>query len=96
MVPHTTVEEAVINALGVQNSDKHIIAIGSRPDEAKGEALVMLSTIDINMGELRKKLADTGLPNLWIPKTIVKIDEIPILATGKLDLGKIQKICKFS
>ena len=96
MVPHSTVEEAVINALGVQNSDKHVIAIGSRPDDAKGEALVMLSTIDINIADLRKKLTDAGIPNLWIPKTVVKIDEIPVLATGKLDLGRIQKICKFS
>ncbi len=96
MVPHTTVEEAVIKALNVEHSDKHVLAIGSRPDDAKGEALVVLSTIDINISDLRKKLTDVGLPNLWIPKTVVKIDEIPILGSGKLDLGKIQKICKFS
>ena len=96
MVPHYTVEEAVIKALNIEHSDKHVIAIGSRPDESKGEALVMLSTIDINISDLRKKLTDAGLPNLWIPKVVVKIDEIPILGSGKLDLGKIQKICKFS
>ena len=80
----------------LQESDKHIIAIGSKADDAKGEALVLVSTIDIDMSALRKSLADAGFSNLWIPKSIVKIDEIPILGSGKLDLGKIQKICKFS
>lgn len=96
MVPHTTVENAVVKALNLAEEEKPVIAIGSRPDESKGEALVMLATIDINMAELRQKLTAAGLPNLWIPKTVVKVEEIPILGSGKLDLGKIQKICRFS
>lgn len=96
MVPHATVEEAIVKILKLQESDKHVIAIGSKADDAKGEALVLVSTIDIDMPALRKSLADAGFSNLWIPKSIVKIDEIPILGSGKLDLGKIQKICKFS
>ena len=96
MVPHHTVEMSIIKALGVQESDKHVIAIGSRPDDAKGEALVLLTTIDIDIKNLRQQLTEAGLPNLWIPKTCVKIEEIPILGSGKLDLGKIQNICKFS
>ena len=96
MVPHYTVEAAIIKALGIENSEKNLVAIGSRPDSAKGEALVLLSAIDIDMAYLRQKLVAAGLPNLWIPKQIVRLDEIPVLSTGKLDLGKIQKICKFS
>jgi acyl-[acyl-carrier-protein]-phospholipid O-acyltransferase/long-chain-fatty-acid--[acyl-carrier-protein] ligase len=26
------------------------------------------------------------VPNLWIPKTVVCVEKIPVLATGKLDL----------
>lgn len=96
MVPHYTVEAAIIKALGIENSEKNLVAIGSRPDSAKGEALVLLSATDIDMAKLRQCLVDAGLPNLWIPKIVVKLDEIPVLATGKLDLGRIQKICKFS
>lgn len=96
MVPHYTVEAAIIKALGIENSEKNLVAIGSRPDSAKGEALVLLSAIDVDMAYLRQKLVAAGLPNLWIPKQIVRLDEIPVLSTGKLDLGKIQKICKFS
>ena len=82
--------------MSIENSEKNLVAIGSRPDSAKGEALVLLSAIDIDMAYLRQKLVAAGLPNLWIPKQIVRLDEIPVLSTGKLDLGKIQKICKFS
>lgn len=96
MVPHTTVENAIVKALGLQDSEKVAAAIGSRPDESKGEVLVLLSTVDIDMSALRQKLTAAGLSNLWIPKTVVKIGEIPVLGSGKLDLAKIQKICKFS
>ena len=94
MVPHSGVEEAVIRALGLQESELPTVAIGSRVDAAKGEALVLLSTIDIDISQLRKLLTEAGLPNLWIPKNVVKVEAIPLLGSGKLDLGKINKIAK--
>ena len=45
-----------------------------------------------NEGDLRKKLNDTGVPNLWVPKTIRKIEAIPVLASGKLDLQKCKEL----
>ena len=93
MVPHMGVEEAIIQALGLQDSELPLVAIGSKMDEAKGEALVLLSTIDIDMPQLRRLLTEAGLPNLWIPKHVLRVEEIPILGSGKLDLGKIRKLC---
>jgi acyl-[acyl-carrier-protein]-phospholipid O-acyltransferase/long-chain-fatty-acid--[acyl-carrier-protein] ligase len=60
-------------------------------DEAKGEALVLLSAVDIDIAELRKKLQETGVPNLWIPKHLQRVEAIPVLASGKLDLKKCQE-----
>ena len=57
-------------------------------DEAKGEALVLLSAVDIDIADLRKKLQEAGVPNLWIPKQIQHIEAIPVLASGKLDLKR--------
>lgn len=94
MVPHTSVEEAVAKALGVQNSETPQVAIGSRIDKAKGEALVLLSVPEIDMSNLRKLLTEAGLPNLWIPKQVVHVEQIPVLGTGKLDLGKIHRMCQ--
>ena len=93
MVPHTGIEEAVERALNIENSDEPKIAVGSKIDPAKGEVLVLLAAMDIDMTALRKALMKAGQPNLWIPRKMMRVEKIPLLATGKLDLGKIRKIC---
>ena len=92
MVPHGRVEEAVIEALGLDDGDQPVVAVAGRPDPAKGEALVLLSTVEIDLGELSSALAEKGLANLWIPKKIKRVDEIPVLSTGKLDLKAISQL----
>ena len=87
------VEEAIVRVLGLQDSEVPLVAIGSRIDPAKGEALVLLSAVDIDVPQLRRLLTEAGLPNLWIPKHTVRVEAIPVLATGKLDLGAIHRIC---
>src|SRR6184192_957355 len=88
MVPHEAIEHKIIELLGLSGRDERPIAIVGVQDEAKGEALVLLSAIDIDVAELRKKLQEAGVPNLWIPKHIQRIEEIPVLASGKLDLKR--------
>jgi acyl-[acyl-carrier-protein]-phospholipid O-acyltransferase/long-chain-fatty-acid--[acyl-carrier-protein] ligase len=61
-------------------------------DEAKGEALVLLSAVDIDLAELRKQLHEAGISNLWIPKRVQNVDSIPVLASGKLDLKKCREL----
>ncbi len=86
MVPHETVEDLINKAVG-SGDDVRQIAIVGVPDEAKGEALVLLSSNpDIDLQALRSKLTEEGIPALWIPKKIVDVPEIPILASGKLDI----------
>jgi len=86
MVPHETVEEAVTKALG-HKDDNRLVAIVGIPDEAKGEALVLLSADPkLDLQVLRAKLLESGLPALWVPKKVQPVDAIPILASGKLDL----------
>ena len=92
MVPHETVESHIVEALDLANEGERTCAIMGIPDEAKGEALVLLTTREIDGGDLRKKLNDAGVPNLWVPKTIKKIDAIPVLASGKLDLQKCKEL----
>ncbi len=95
MVPHETVEESVNRQLGVDSGGDRQIAIVGIPDESKGEALVMLSSVPkIDSTELRYRLLDEGLPSLWIPKQIINVSEIPQLASGKLDIKRCQTIAK--
>ncbi len=86
MVPHSTVEQKLIEAFGWDQNDGSTIVITGIPDEVKGEALVLLTTHEIAVDQLRAKLLETGMPNLWIPKVLRKVDKIPMLGTGKIDL----------
>ncbi len=94
MVPHETVENKIVEALALSNEGERIIMLTSIPDEAKGEALVVLTTRPIDGKALRDALNAAGLPNLWIPKRIQQIEKIPILASGKLDLQACKKIAE--
>src|SRR6266513_670595 len=59
MVPHETIEQKIIDLLEFSGRDERPIAIVGVQDEAKGEALVLLSAVDIDLAEVRKKLQDT-------------------------------------
>jgi acyl-[acyl-carrier-protein]-phospholipid O-acyltransferase / long-chain-fatty-acid--[acyl-carrier-protein] ligase len=90
MVPHEAVEQKIIELLGFSGKEERVIAIVGIQDEAKGEALILLATVDVDLAQLRDRLRDAGVPNLWIPKKVCRIDSIPVLASGKLDLKKCQ------
>ncbi|MEP6672704.1 MAG: AMP-binding protein [Chthoniobacter sp.] len=92
MVPHETVESRIVEAFGLAGEGERTCAITAIPDEAKGEALVLLTTREINSTDLRKKLSEAGLPNLWIPKIVKRIDAMPVLGTGKLDLQRCKEL----
>ena len=92
MVPHATVEASINNALGLADTDVPLIAISSRLDEGKGEALVLLSATDITLADAKEALRKAGISNLWHPKYLVQVDKIPLLPSGKLDLKRISDL----
>ncbi len=99
MVPHETVEAAINKVLGLDQETERRIAVVGIPDEQKGEAIVLLSTISDDSVEqqtidLRYKLLDEGLASLWCPKIIIQIKEIPVLASGKLDIKGCEELVK--
>lgn len=91
MVPHEVVEQKIIAVLGLEGSERRI-AICGVPDEAKGEALLLLTAEPIEMDKLRMNLNEAGVPNLWIPKRSVVVESIPVLASGKLDIRRCQEV----
>jgi acyl-[acyl-carrier-protein]-phospholipid O-acyltransferase/long-chain-fatty-acid--[acyl-carrier-protein] ligase len=92
MVPHELVEQKILTALNLDANAERLIAVMGVTDEAKGEALVLLSSIEIDSQQLRAALRAAEVPNLWVPRTICRVDEIPVLASGKLDLGKCKEL----
>ena len=86
MVPHGTVEQKIAEGFGWDENEGVSVVVMSMPDPSKGEALVLLTTRDVTSDQVREKLLAAGLPNLWVPKRILKVEKIPVLGTGKLDL----------
>ncbi len=97
MVPHETVEENLVRALNLESESNRCIAVVGIPDADKGEALVMLTTlpggsVQQEILDLRYKLLDRGMTPLWIPKKMIRVQEIPVLASGKLDIKACEVI----
>lgn len=92
MVPHGAVEQAIADAFGVDPGETQSVVVVGVPDEAKGEALVVVTTLGITAAEMREKLAAAGFPNLWIPREVRRVAAIPFLGTGKLDLAACRRL----
>ncbi len=92
MVPHGKVEEALQQAAG---ADIQVFAVTGLPDEKKGERLAVLHTLDDDLiPGILAKVSASGLPNLFIPSRsqFVKVDVLPLLGIGKLDLRRVKRI----
>ncbi len=93
MVPHLKIEEKMQEIL---NLSEQACVVTSKPDDKKGERLAVVCLPKIDVRGLVRALKRAGLPNLWIPaeEDFVKVPAIPLLGTGKVDLGKVQAIVK--
>jgi acyl-[acyl-carrier-protein]-phospholipid O-acyltransferase/long-chain-fatty-acid--[acyl-carrier-protein] ligase len=92
MVPHGKVEEVLAPLLGA-----HAGAVTSLPDAQRGERLVILHTHpELEGPQIREQLMASPLPKLWIPKedAILKVDALPLLGSGKLDLRGLRALAK--
>ena len=87
MVPHETVEAAMET-----ETESRTVVILSEPHPEKGEALILVTTREITQEDVRKLAAEKGLPNLFVPRKIVKIAALPMLASGKVDLQGVKKL----
>lgn len=92
MVSHTAVEEKLQQAAGL--ADMTFVVTGVK-DEKRGEKLVVLySNWSGSVDELLTKMRAAGVPNLWLPArgSFHKVDQIPLLGTGKLDLKAVNEL----
>jgi len=88
MVPHIKVEDILQELAGVSEQTFVVTAV---PDEKKGERLIVLHTLDESPLEAcLAKLGKSDLPALWRPRKeqFLRIENLPYLGTGKLDLRK--------
>jgi len=96
MVPHIQIEEELNKIVG-GDEDILKLAVCGVPDEKKGERIVVLYTeLPEEPAAIVKKLIAAGLPSIYIPGAdgFIKVDAIPILGTGKLDLRGLQTLAR--
>jgi acyl-[acyl-carrier-protein]-phospholipid O-acyltransferase/long-chain-fatty-acid--[acyl-carrier-protein] ligase len=92
MVPHGRVEEKLHELAG---GTEQLFVVTGLPDEKKGERLVVLHKLaEAKLTELLAKLQQSDLPNLWKPRAdqFYRVEALPMLGTGKLDLRKIREL----
>ncbi len=94
MVPHVAVEDALLSITGLTGA---VLAVCGVPDDRKGEKLVVLYTPECGdpLG-LSQALDKSDLPNLWkpSPREYYRVESIPVLGTGKVDLAAIKKLAR--
>jgi len=92
MVSLTAAEEALAGAFP-QYGLRLQIAVLARPDADRGEALIAVSNEQkLSLDEIRNAIKAKGLSNLYVPKEIKYVRDIPKLGTGKVNHRELQKI----
>ena len=68
-------------------------AAAAIPDPRKGEQIVLLSDSEsVNRPDMIAWAQNHGVSELSVPRKVFKVDEIPVLGTGKIDYGRVGKL----
>lgn len=91
MISLVAVEELVSKIDNCQSMHAAICV----PDDKKAEQILLFTTIkDLTREQIAKEAKEMAVSELYIPKIIVVIIEIPLLASGKTDYLKISELAK--
>jgi len=88
MVSLTAVENAITNL-----SPNFLHAVVAIPDIRKGEQLILVTEDEtIQRDKIIYHFKHHGVSEISIPKKIIIVEKIPLLATGKVDYVSVQKL----
>jgi acyl-[acyl-carrier-protein]-phospholipid O-acyltransferase/long-chain-fatty-acid--[acyl-carrier-protein] ligase len=88
MVPLGVVEDLAAKAW--PTAAHAVVAVN---DARKGEQLVLLTTRkDLTRQALATAAREAGLPEIFVPRTISIVREIPVLGTGKTDYAAVTRL----
>ena len=88
MVSLTAVEMAIAKCF---SEDIEFLAV-TLPDEKKGEKIVLLFSGDVTEETVKKTIKSSELNPLMQPRHYQKIDALPKLGSGKIDMNKAKEI----
>ncbi len=77
---------AAVEALASSLWPEHTHVCVSLPDPRRGESLVLITDKpDADKAALATHARDQGVAELWVPKAILVLQQIPVLGSGKVD-----------
>jgi acyl-[acyl-carrier-protein]-phospholipid O-acyltransferase/long-chain-fatty-acid--[acyl-carrier-protein] ligase len=92
MVSLTAVEDALAGAFP-QYGLRCYVAIVTRPDEDRGEALIAVTNEPrLQLADIRAAIRAKGLSNLCVPRELKVVPAIPKLGTGKVNHRELQRL----
>ena len=97
MIPHILIEEEILKILSEGSeceSTEPPIAVTALPHPTRGEQIIVLyRDAGVNPEKIVERMRALGLPLIWIPRVdgFIKVDSIPVLGTGKLDLAAVKR-----
>ena len=92
MVPHIKIEDKLQEIAGAA---EQVFVVTAIPDERKGERLIVLHTLtEEALQGCLARFAEADLPALWKPRPdqFRRIEAMPYLGTGKLDLRRVKEL----
>jgi acyl-[acyl-carrier-protein]-phospholipid O-acyltransferase/long-chain-fatty-acid--[acyl-carrier-protein] ligase len=91
MVSLTAVEDALAGAFPHYGL-RCLVAVLSGPDENKGEMLLAVTNESrLQLDEIRSTIRAKGFPNIFVPREVRYLREIPKLSTGKVNYRELQE-----
>ena len=91
MVSLPAIEDALYKA-GLQKGDIPLVVLARETDDGNRPDLILFTIYDLEKEEVNNALRDAGFPNLARIKEIRKVDEIPLLGTGKTDIRSLKEM----
>jgi acyl-[acyl-carrier-protein]-phospholipid O-acyltransferase/long-chain-fatty-acid--[acyl-carrier-protein] ligase len=85
----------VVESIAAKAAPGFAHAASTRADAAKGEAIVLFTTAaTLGRDQLGAAAKALGASELAVPRVIQKLDEIPLLGTGKTDYVKLKTLAE--
>lgn len=90
MISLSSVEMELVKLFG----DDIKLSCTNLEDSKKGEKIVMLYSGEVDETTIKDKIRSSNIIGIMQPSEIYKVDEIPVLGSGKLDFASIKTLAK--
>lgn len=85
----------VVERLANQTTPQALHAASTKADGARGEAIVLFTTDGrVTREALSASARELGIPEIAIPRKILRVDAIPLLGTGKVDYVSLKNLAE--